>query len=255
MTKTEHVRIKYRLTFLSAFHFGTGLRAGTIHRVVARGADNFLYVPGSTMKGILRERCEQLAHLFNLNAHEPHTEKSALRQANAKVNIIPRIFGSQFYPAQLYFDDLALSEEGRALFEPAAGGQISKMKRKEFQAWQTENRTQVTLSRLTNTARRQHLFTSEYGIRALSFDGQIVGALTGFPLLSGDVGTFSLLLLIAGLSSLDNDHIGGNKSTGAGKIRCKIESFTIDSEEYEAAAILQQLEDLELYELAGDEEE
>jgi CRISPR/Cas system CSM-associated protein Csm3 (group 7 of RAMP superfamily) len=255
MTKTEHVRINYRLTFRSAFHFGTGLRAGIIHRVVARDADDFLYVPGSTVKGVLRERCEQLGRLFKLKTYEPHTEDSALRQANADVTIIDRIFGSHFHPAHLYFDDLALSEEDRALFKPTGARTDDSVKHREFRARQTENRTQVTLSRVTNTAERQRLFTSEYGIRSLSFTGQIVGVLAGFPLPSGGPGTYSLLLLVAALASLDGDRIGGNKSTGAGKVDCEVENFEIEGESHTVTALLQQLDDLELYQIARLEDE
>jgi CRISPR/Cas system CSM-associated protein Csm3 (group 7 of RAMP superfamily) len=239
--RTERITIGYRLTFESAFHFGTGLRGGLVDRLVARDTEGFLYVPGSTLKGALRERCEQLAELFNLQATSPHIE--AWREANRQdPDIVARIFGTRFLPGRVYFDDAQMVEEDRALFE--VDGEERKA---EFRAWQTEQRTQVAISRRTRTAQHGMLYTSEYGVCNLHFEGQIIGVLKGTPLFDSTVGTFPLLLLIAGLLSLGR--VGGNKSSGAGKLTCEIreQEISIDDNELALKTLLEELPYFGLY--------
>ena len=255
--RTEHIQIDYCLHFTSAFRFGTGLRQGLIHRVVARDADNYLYMPGSTLKGVLRERCEQLADLFELEVIDPHAED--LAEVHSNLAIVNRIFGSRFHASQLYFDDAPLIEQQMKWFEPQEGNKEYKDgKRPEYRSWQTEKRTQVSISRLTRTAEAGRLYNSEYGVKGLKFQGSIYGLLSGFRLEEKEPGTYSLLLLLAGLYSLDFDRLGGNKSTGAGKMRLEISQVTIDGkalDTLDTEALLNKLEELELYAIAREEME
>jgi CRISPR/Cas system CSM-associated protein Csm3 (group 7 of RAMP superfamily) len=223
---------------LSAFHFGTGLRNGLVHRAVARDAEDFLYVPGSTLKGALRDRCAQLARLFDMQVASPHT--GAIAEANSDANIVARIFGTRFRPGHIYFDDAQLVEEDRELFRTD-----SRELQDRFRARQTEKRTQVSLSRLTRTARPGLLYSSEYGIRNLRFEGSIVGVLDGAPLYDLSPGTYPLLLLVAGLLSLD--HLGGNRSAGAGRISCEIsdQQVQVNQQPLSVAALLDELPYLE----------
>jgi CRISPR/Cas system CSM-associated protein Csm3 (group 7 of RAMP superfamily) len=248
--RTEHIVIDYRLTFEAAFHCGTGLRGGLVHRLVARDAEEYLYIPGSTFKGVLRERCEQLARLWGLKASVPYPEN--WREANPIPDIVGRTFGSRFHPSHLAFDDALMLKEDRGLFEHSSREKsVRDLRRPAFRAWQTEKRTQVSLSRLTGTANSGMLYTSEYGVRALRFAGQIMGMLTGVPLLDGEHGTFPLLLLVSGLLSLDR--IGGNKSSGAGKFTGTIQGVTVDKQPMSIEALLEQLPWFDLYDDAKEE--
>jgi CRISPR/Cas system CSM-associated protein Csm3 (group 7 of RAMP superfamily) len=248
--RTEHISIAYRLTFTAAFHFGTGLRGGLIHRLVARDVDDFLYVPGSTLKGVLRDRCEQLAQLFDIQIVSPHLETWA--EVNPDPDIVARIFGTRFHPGRLYFDDAQMIETHKELFKADTRTLEAK-----YKAWQTEQRTQVSMSRLTRTAQPGMLYTSEYGVRDLHFEGHITGMLEGAPLPNLDVGTYPLLLLVAGLLSLDR--LGGNKSAGAGKASCEIadQEVCIDRQPFSVAALLEELPylDEEFYSLWREEAE
>ena len=60
----DAIRIDYTLAFQTPFHCGTGIRSGLIDRTIVRDSAGFLYVPGSTLKGVLREYCEQLARSY-----------------------------------------------------------------------------------------------------------------------------------------------------------------------------------------------
>lgn len=254
----EYVRIDYGLHFISPFRFGTGLRKGLIHRVVARNADDYLYVPGSTLKGVLRERCEQLAELFELQVIDPHAEDMA--EVNPNLAIVNRIFGSRFYPSSLYFDDAQLIKEQRDWFEPQVRDRkLKQAKRPEFRSWQTEKRTQVSISRLTRTAIPGRLYNSEYGVKGLKFQGSIYGLLGGFRLEEAartekeQAGTYSLLLLLGGLCSLDFDRLGGNKSTGAGQFQLELSQLTVNGQTLAIKELLDKLEELELYAIAREE--
>src|SRR6266700_1398594 len=128
----DRVKIDYELTFKTPFHFGTGIRAGLIDRTIVRDGDGYLYVPGSTFKGVLRERCEQLA----------------------------RIFGSQNHPGRLYFEDAHQTIEAKREYDEEAQN-AEKGKREndnledgkgKYLNIQTDLYTQVRLDRLTRTA-------------------------------------------------------------------------------------------------------
>ncbi len=243
MERTESISIAYSIRFLTPFHFGTGLRVGLIQRSVARNAKDFLYVPGATLKGVLRERCEQIARLFGLEARDPHAQtlEKTLSEAHPNPDIITRIFGSRFQPGQLFFDDAQLEHTQQAWFEPDAH-HTNTRRRDEFLAWQTEKRTQVAMSRLFGTAEPGRLYSSEYGMRSLCFVGRISGLLKGFALQPDQPGTYSLLLLSMALQSLDSDFIGGNKSTGAGHIRLEITDLQVDGKPMDSGDLLKDLE-------------
>jgi CRISPR/Cas system CSM-associated protein Csm3 (group 7 of RAMP superfamily) len=226
------------LTFEAPFHFGTGLRNGLIHRTVSRDAEGYLYVPGSSIKGALRERCEHLARLFNLQVHDPHDERSALIEFNPDPGIVDRIFGSRFRPGRLYFDDAHLVQEDKKYFDGI-------QEEKRYLDHQVQQRTQVSISRLTGAAQPGLLYTGEFGLRYLRFEGRIYGLLQGFEFPGTQHGTYSLLLLLAGLCSLER--LGGSRSSGAGRLTCELTSLWVNGKEQDPRAWLEELEALEWY--------
>jgi CRISPR/Cas system CSM-associated protein Csm3 (group 7 of RAMP superfamily) len=266
-TVTEQIKLDYRLIFDAPFHFGTGLRRGLIHRTVAKDHGEYLIVPGTTIKGVVRERCEQLGDIFDLHVVEPHdTQDTETRIHEARLDdpdIVTRIFGSRFLAGPLFFDDAHLADFStdrdeaaspsskmaidRSYFDGVTFDEEEKKKVPEpgkYKLRQVETRTQVSLSRLTRTAKAGHLYTSEYGIRQLCFDGRIYGYLKGLN--EGlDHGTYALLLLLAGLLSVDR--IGGMKSTGAGEVGIQVTQLQINGQSMPVKTILAQLEYLELY--------
>lgn len=222
------VQIDYRLTFDAPFHFGTGITAGQIDRTVIRSADNLLYVPASTFKGVLREHCEQLYRFYQPEAQvaSPHNALAALTEFGNPPTLIGRIFGSRLYPGGLRFNDAQLAEDTLSACEAA----------KEMQ---TSIATQVRIDRVTRTAADQALYTSEFGICSLAFQGTIKGPLhcTAIELLastgqdkdtSAPTPTYSLLLLLAGLLMIER--LGGNKSTGKGQCNCIITEIKLDQQ-------------------------
>ena len=235
MKRVDRVEVSYNLIFTTPFHFGTGLRVGLIDRTVVRDSSGHLYVPGSTIKGVLREECERLSRLYEVLDEEmyefiasPHDTETAMRARQSAPTMITRIFGSQNSPGRLFFDNAQQTREEIAQYESREGNRLIKGK---YNAAQTDLSTQVRLDRHTRTAVRGALYTSEFGIKNLIFEGTITGWLKCTPIDGIEKGpTYSLLLLLAGMHLFTQ--IGGNKSTGKGQCRCEITALTCGKETY-----------------------
>jgi len=232
VTRIDRIHLAYTLTFVTPFHFGTGLREGLLDRTVVRDSGKYLYVPGSTLKGTVREHCERLARLYEEDDSDERTrvvdlydEKKALWGLSQTNTMITRIFGSQQQPGHLFFNDARLSDEERTTFD--GGEQANQDTEGKYKSAQTDIYTQVRLDRPTRTAVAGALFTSEFGVRNLAFEGSIEGWLECTPIKSIPEGpTYSLLLFLAGLRLLDA--IGGNKSVGKGRCDLAITSLTVN---------------------------
>ena len=237
----DFINIDYHIEFETPFHFGTGLRQGLLDRSVCRNADNYLYIPGSTLKGVCREQCEQIARLVGLRAVSPHDEQEAISGFRDDIDIVDRIFGSRYKPGEIYFDDATMVAEDQKFFD-------SNQPSKRYIDLQTEERTQTSISRLLGTAREQALFQSEFGIKTLCFEGRICGYLEEFDIDENE-NKYSLLLLVllvAGICA--NDRIGANKSTGMGKYNCRIQVLKVNGEKIQVANLLENLSVLQDYE-------
>ncbi|HEY0752690.1 MAG TPA: RAMP superfamily CRISPR-associated protein [Ktedonobacteraceae bacterium] len=218
------VQLDYTLSFQAPSHFGTGTREGLIDRTVIRDAGNYLYVPASTFKGVLREHCEHLCHFYaqgdqqQKRARSPHNADATLDDFSGTPTLINSIFGSSLVPGEMLFSD----------------ARQPKQTRREYKDAQVSVFTQVRIDRLSQTAVGEALYTSQFGIRDLIFAGHITGRLDSFslPELARSVGesvltpTGSLLLLLAGLLLLER--LGGNKSAGKGQCQCEIDRLALD---------------------------
>ena len=250
----ERIELQYRLTFSSVFHFGTGMRAGLTHRAVARDAAGYLYVPGSTLKGVVRDHATRIAALLGIFSRPPHNLTDDLAECAPQADITTLIFGSRWRPCTLAFDDARLCRADRDFF--GAG------ERQIFKERQIETRTRVSMSRLTGTARAELLFSSEAGIPDLSFDGQITGVLDGVPTswidgtpdatLDAADHSYSVVLLLAALRSIDR--LGAGKSSGGGRLHCSITQLVVDGTERSVDSYLERIPTIEFYTLAEEED-
>ena len=230
--RTDSIHMEYRLQFKTPFHLGTGLRSGLVHRTVTRDAEGYLYVPGSTIKGAVRGQVTWLSTLLGLPVREPHNTQGDLTEAIAAADITTCLFGSRFMPGSLFFDDLAMSQDARDFFDRKPGE-----KDRYFLPAQTQPRTQVSLSPITRSARAGHLFTSEYGLPTLSFDGVIYGQVKGVPTFNDGRFTHALLILVAGLLCVDS--LGTNKSVGSGKAVVRINKVLFNGQDQSLQELLE----------------
>jgi len=241
--QTDRLLIAYDLTFATPFHFGTGIREGLIDRTVIRDDGGYLYVPGSTLKGVLRERCEQLACFYegaSARGRSPHIpEVALLGLGNNNPPMVTRIFGSQNRPGQLFFDDAQQDNLQTAEYDsqnPRERGGHGK-----YKTLQVDVSTQVRMDRPTRTAVPGALYTSEYGTNDLVFKGIIQGWLECTPIKTDQpdtqemVPTYSLLLLLAGLHMVEQ--LGGNKSSGKGRCACHITGAKVNEGEVGIATL------------------
>lgn len=242
MTKID---LAYRLTFDSPFHCGTGLPKGLIDRAVARDGEKYLYVPGSTIKGILREHCEVVARAHGLSVRDPHDENAAIKAFTHGPDIVERIFGSRRREGCLFFDNATMPLDQREFFD-------GPKKQKAHLFMQTETRAQTAISRRTRTVKQGALYTSEFGVSDLCFDGKIHGILMGVANELSDLpGPYSLFLLIAGLRAAQR--IGANRSVGIGRCRFSISELTVDDQPQNSDRYCEEMECLICYETAKKE--
>ncbi len=236
MAKPERIEIAYDLTFITPFHCGTGLRVGLIDRTIVRDHSGYLYVPGSTIKGVLREQSERLARLFEIFEQDsivsPHDTKEALWALGRPDTMITRIFGSSITPGLLFFDDARQDEGAKREYDSRERGRKGQGDKKgKYKSAQIDLSTQARIDRLTRTAARSALYTSEFGVKDLTFKGSISGWLECTTIEDVENGpTYSLLLLLTGLHLLNR--IGGNKSTGKGQCRCEITDLKREKTSY-----------------------
>lgn len=256
--QTDRLNIAYDLTFATPFHCGTGIREGLIDRTVVRDDGGYLYVPGSTLKGVLRERCEQLERLYieeqgwREKVHSPHDAEKALSGlGNGIPTMVTRIFGSQNRPGRLFFEDARQDNEDILQYD--SSNRADRDAKGRYKALQVDVSTQVRMDRPTHTAVPGALYTSEYGTHDLTFRGIIQGWLECTAIDTGTQSsatapTYSLLLLLAGLRMVDA--VGGNKSTGKGRCACTIHDMQVNGvkvSQPEWSAWFEQLDMLALY--------
>ena len=85
--------IQYQIEFFSNWHCGSGLAAGAdVDALVVKDANGLPYVPGRTLKGLLREAAYQCARenqssllddIFGISGDQPITESNAARTGSA----------------------------------------------------------------------------------------------------------------------------------------------------------------------------
>ena len=260
--QTDRLQIAYDLTFATPFHFGTGIRVGVIDRTVVRDDNGYLYLPGSTLKGMLRERCEQLERFYEdekgkEKVSSPHeAEVALLGLGHGNPTMVTRVFGSQNRPGRLFFDDARQSEADLLQFESqyqtlqVEEDTQKRLEKGRYKRLQVDVSTQVRMDRLTHTAVPGALYTSEYGTHDLVFKGVIQGWLECTAIDTGNGAmqqetrpTYSLLLLLAGLRMVDA--IGGNKSSGKGRCECHIAGLKINKQDVSITTLESWLEQLD----------
>jgi len=265
-TRVDLVQLTYQLTFTALFHCGTGVRTGLIDRSVIRDHAGDLSIPGSTFKGNVRERCEQLARLFDPTSGQPgtaawgriaspHDTQQALHGLGPEnPSMVTRIFGSQAVPGRLFFDDASLSNEEKARYvRHLQSGEAPEQRagRRDYKALQVNVYTQVRLDRRTHTAIPGALYSSEFGTSGLTFAGSIQGWLECSPIEATgrpqerhaeQTPTYSLLLLLVGLQMVER--LGGNTSSGKGQCICEIETLRLNHHQIQPARWRSWLDDL-----------
>lgn len=235
----EWLEIHYRIRFVTPFHLGTGVTSGLIdsttarERTASRIDDGLLYVPASTLKGTIRDHCEQIALLAGFPGRDPYEASTAYTPMPN--HPIDRLFGSARRPGTLWFADGRLVEEQQQLLADALARAMPPL------GWQSFYRTRVALSHIRRTALTGRLFSVELGLPGMEFEASVRGRVQGQPIPGAEeLATCPTLLLVAGMLMVDR--LGGQKSSGSGRCELNITSLRINDKEIAPETLLQHLE-------------
>jgi len=101
--------INYEIEFFSQWHCGSGLSAGAdMDAVVIKDKDGLPYIPGRTMKGLVREAVEEYLQFANQGSDVKNTFLETFGVLNKKEDEYEHKMGSAF------FSNAQLSEEEHA---------------------------------------------------------------------------------------------------------------------------------------------
>ncbi len=218
------VELSLRLELASALHIGTGYGlAGYLDALTIADADDFPYVPGSSLKGRLRYYAADLLSNWD--------------QGRVGNDILDNLFGREDQAGSLIFGDLRLTEDWANLLQRAGGAHAAPGLR-------TERRTNVMLSRLRGVALEQHLFSVEAAPAHLTFAGRIFGILPDDGRLANDASGAcprDVAVLVAAVQALT--HLGGRKSRGLGRCQLHIPpaGLVVDDRSVDAVTLLEAL--------------
>lgn len=225
------IEISIRIQFQGRWHVGSGGGKGLVERAVLLNGKKEPYIPGSTLKGVTRQCCEDLAETLGLEVADPHdlTNIATFESLQKNHYIVERLFGSRYEGECLFFRDASL---------PLGG--------KFFPSLHLLPITRTKIDRLTGCAAEDHLFSTEYG-EPLILEGSILGyhPLLTFP----ESKRFPLeyLLLIAGIGNLSR--LGADKSIGKGMLEVEILEIKWNGNKVLQAAALSDFRELEIYEI------
>ncbi|MCZ7575149.1 MAG: RAMP superfamily CRISPR-associated protein [Ardenticatenaceae bacterium] len=220
----------------SPLHVGTGYARGLVGRTIVRNRHGHVYLPGSSLKGRLRDACERLARRYRVTVCGSPRPRDMCRAWDPC--LVCRIFGSPGgVGSSLIVDDGHLVGDWVEAVEGGFG--------------QVETRTQMQLSRRRGVATEGRLFASEFAAKGLRFETRITGRLDLTLVLDQPGRYYEIILLLGGLKLIKT--LGGGNSRGIG--RCHVElpaelpvmSDNYDLEHLNVDAMLERLDFLEWY--------
>ncbi|HLC14731.1 MAG TPA: RAMP superfamily CRISPR-associated protein [Thermodesulfovibrionia bacterium] len=210
----HNIKIDIDINLKAKWHTGSGEGNLLVNRLVKRDTRNWPYIPGSTLKGIIRESCEKLSRTLGFSEpSDPHqtylTVQDYFKPLKELDSPVDKIFGTRYEGCNLFFRNARLSSKPQYGF--------------------TKSQSRICKYRNLGTARENHLFTTEY-IYPMSFKTTISGSHRNLVFLYEEDPPFAYCLLIAAIMNIDR--IGGDKSTGSGLVEMIIDSF-----EYNGSAV------------------
>ncbi len=223
--------ITYRIYLATPMHIGTGMGyAKMIDDMVtragpARGAGARLpCLPGSSIKGKARSRCEALASTLRLKI-------CGERKCKMNPCIVCRIFGTAFSPGGLQFSDALLDRKMSVFARLPGSSRESAADPFALSAVRAGNK----MERATRTVEPDFLFSIEHTADQLQYEGSIKGQVDDRN--SQELNLRMPLegwLLTVGLLSVDK--VGGLRSRGMGRCRITITGFVVEGREEEDLA-------------------
>jgi CRISPR/Cas system CSM-associated protein Csm3 (group 7 of RAMP superfamily) len=222
------IELVLKINFQSKWHCGSGEASLLADRLIRRDARAWPFIPGSTLKGVVRESCEKLSRTFGFpDPIDPHQTSlihpGAFAPLDKVSSPVDAIFGNRYEEGALFFRDARLSIPS---------------------PFDTFFQSRIRMHRRLGTAVEKHLFDSEYALSPLFTTFQLTSRIDGYHrhLLCSQPGDppLAFCLLVAGV--LNVDRLGGDKSTGSGCVEITLDSVRCNGNEKSEEEMLDHLE-------------
>lgn len=206
--------LSLKIQFQSKWHCGSGESSLQADRLIRRDARNCPVIPGSTLKGVIRENCEKLSRTLGFPAPaDPHQTRLTHTGSFAPLIDVPSpvdaIFGNKYEEGLLFFRDAKLSK---------------------LQPYDSFFQSRIRMNKILRTVKEKHLFSSEYAISSTLSISEFTTTIDGYcrNLFCSQPGDppLAFCLLVAGILAIDR--LGGDKSTGCGKLKTAFDSIKFD---------------------------
>ncbi len=225
----HHISLHLTINMTSKWHMGSGEGSLILDRLIKKDPRNRPFIPGSTLKGVIRESCEKLSRTLKFpEPSDPHQDDLTIQdnfQPLVKLQSpVDRIFGNKFEGGQLFFRDARLENESPYGFQ--------------------KTQTRICKYRKLGTAKDKHLFSTEYAA-PMTLKTTIEGHHRDLIKDMEEDLPFEYCILIAGI--MHASHLGGDKSTGGGKADILIDSITYNKKTVYKDTVFDYLELPEYY--------
>lgn len=191
----------------SRFFCGAGVGRSVTDRTFVRDARGRVVIPGSHIKGVVRQACEDLLETLGHDVVSPHDHD----RASVAEDLVSATFGRP-EDADLccFFSEIIVADDP-----------------------DTEIRKRIRMDRRLGRPVAQHLFDTEY---AISTEEEAEGRILLWLQDGGSAMPPGLTLVCASLRLVQ--HFGGDSSTGAGHVDLTLRSVTLDGESLAPADVL-----------------
>jgi len=211
------INLELTIKFYSPFIIGSGFGlAGLIDLTTIKDTSNIIYIPASSLKGKIRSEFKKVMEAIGVKVCNSivTSKKEICKESNIRdACVICRIFGSEFYPGSLIFEDAVMNDNTKAIL-------IKMVRDRVVPAFQSTVRTGIKINRHLRTADEGALYTMESVNPSIIFTSRITGRC--YIKDNDEYSYFKETIRMI-------THLGGNKARGMG--RCKIEVRELDGNE------------------------
>lgn len=207
------LELEVTVRFRSEFHIGTGHGIpGVVDDCTVRDGKGRLLIPGTTLKGVIRDACETVARLLDIQRCDGTLERSGRL---CGINYAPdygetcylcNLFGNRGHEAKLRFGAARYNAKLEKLL---ADDRLPQVVRDRLAHPEWHNRIDRRLGR----AQEDFLFAYELGLKTWEFTASI----TEVSLIPPDRRRRHLVLLLAGIRFVRE--LGGKRRAGKGECR------------------------------------
>ena len=206
--------ITYCVDFKSDHHIGSGFGiAGVVDDTLVKDSKGCLFIPGETLKGIIRDACEDLANALPIPTCDgtvAEGKKMCGVNRNDDTCLLCLIFGTEVIPSHFRFQ----SARRRDAVSELLGDEKMDHALQALSRVEAHNR----IDRHTGTAAEKRLFAYELGRKSEPYQAGI-SQIRPFDNEAQEKDAFALL--VAGMRFVLR--MGGKRRRGKGRCRLRIE--------------------------------